>query len=98
MNNRRDFLRSASSLMATVPGFAKSSAVRVGAHPWVYAAPLPGFDITPVLDRIFADLSYAGVDGVELMDTALRHADVVPRVRDLSQRYNLPVIGASYQA
>jgi len=70
----------------------------VGAHPWVYAAPLPGFDITPVLDRIFADLSYAGVDGVELMDTALRHADVVPRVRDLSRRYSLAVIGASYQA
>jgi sugar phosphate isomerase/epimerase len=32
------------------------------------------------------------------MDTALRHADVVPRVRDLSRRYSLPVIGASYQA
>jgi sugar phosphate isomerase/epimerase len=64
----------------------------------VYAAPLPGFDITPVLDRIFADLSYAGIDGVELMDTAMRHADVVSRVRDLSRRYNLPVIGASYQA
>jgi sugar phosphate isomerase/epimerase len=70
----------------------------VGAHPWVYAASLPGYDITPVLDRIFADFSYAGVDGVELMDTAMRHADVVPRVRDLSRRYNLPVIGASYQA
>ena len=23
--------------------------VVVGGHPWVYAAPLPGFDITPVL-------------------------------------------------
>ncbi len=36
--------------------------------------------------------------GVELMDTAMRHADVVPKVRGLSRRYGLPVIGASYQA
>ena len=99
MHNRRDFLRAAkASLLAAVPAFANGRRIRVGAHPWVYAAPLAGFDITPVLDQIFADFSYAGVDGVELMDTAMRHADVVPRVRELSRRYNLPVIGASYQA
>lgn len=98
-SNRRDFLSAAAaSLLASVPAFPNAPRIKVGAHPWVYAAPLPGFDITPVLERIFADLSYAAVDGVELMDTALRHADVVPRVRDLSRRYSLPVIGASYQA
>lgn len=98
-SNRRDFLRAATaSLLAAVPALANEPKIKVGAHPWVYAAPLPGYDITPVLDRIFADFSYAGVDGVELMDTAMRHTDVVPRVRDLSRRYNLPVIGASYQA
>jgi sugar phosphate isomerase/epimerase len=98
-STRRDLLKAATaSLLAAVPALPDGPRIRVGAHPWVYAAPLPGYDITPVLDRIFADLSYAGVDGVELMDTALRHADVVPRVRDLSRRYSLPVIGASYQA
>jgi sugar phosphate isomerase/epimerase len=98
-SNRRDFLRATTAtLLAAVPAFPDAPRIMVGAHPWVYAAPLPGFDITPVLDRIFADLSYAGVDGVELMDTALRHADVVPRVRELSRRYSLAVIGASYQA
>jgi len=98
-STRRDLLKAATaSLLAAVPALPEGPRIRVGAHPWVYAAPLPGYDITPVLDRIFADLSYAGVDGVELMDTALRHADVVPRVRDLSRRYSLPVIGASYQA
>ena len=98
-STRRDLLKAATaSLLAAVPALPDGPRIMVGAHPWVYAAPLPGYDITPVLDRIFADLSYAGVDGVELMDTALRHADVVPRVRDLSRRYSLPVIGASYQA
>jgi len=98
-STRRDFLRATTaSLVAAVPALPDGPRIMVGAHPWVYAAPLPGYDITLVLDRIFADLSYAGVDGVELMDTALRHADVVPRVRDLSRRYSLPVIGASYQA
>ena len=98
-STRRDLLKATTaSLVAAVPALPDGPRIMVGAHPWVYAAPLPGYDITPVLDRIFADLSYAGVDGVELMDTALRHADVVPRVRDLSRRYSLPVIGASYQA
>lgn len=96
---RRDFLKATTaSLLAAVPALPNAPKIKVGAHPWVYAAPLPGYDITPVLDQIFGDLSYAGVDGVELMDTAVRHADVVPRVRELSRRYSLPVIGASYQA
>jgi hypothetical protein len=95
-STRRDLLKATTaSLVAAVPALPDGPRIMVGAHPWVYAAPLPGYDITPVLDRIFADLSYAGVDGVELMDTALRHADVVPRVRDLSRRYSLPVICAT---
>jgi hypothetical protein len=70
-SNRRDFLRATTvSLLAAVPALPNGPKIMVGAHPWVYAASLPGYDITPALDRIFADLSYAGVDGVELMDTA----------------------------
>jgi sugar phosphate isomerase/epimerase len=70
--------------------------VRVGAHPWVYAATQPKYDIFPILDRIFADVAYAGVDGIELMHTALHPADSVERISALKERHNLPVIGMSY--
>ena len=70
--------------------------VVVGAHPWVYAATQPKYDITPVLPRIFADMKYAGMDGIELMHTALRPDDAVTRIRRLSQEHKLPVIGASF--
>ena len=60
------------------PGSSKS--VVVGAHPWVYAAKQPRFDIYPILDRIFADVAYAGMDGIELMHTALHPSDSVERI------------------
>ncbi|MCL5282735.1 MAG: sugar phosphate isomerase/epimerase [Planctomycetes bacterium] len=68
----------------------------VGAHPWVYAATQPKNEIYPILDRIFADMSYAGLDGIELMHTALRPADSVETIRALSRKYSLPVIGTSF--
>jgi sugar phosphate isomerase/epimerase len=71
--------------------------VLVPAHVWVYAATQPGYDVTPVLEQIFSDMSYAGMDGVELMHNALRHADAVERIGELSLRYKLPVAGASFE-
>jgi len=68
----------------------------VGAHPWVYAATQPKNEIYPILDRIFADMSYAGLDGIELMHTALRPADSVETIRALSKKYSLRVIGTSF--
>jgi sugar phosphate isomerase/epimerase len=68
----------------------------VGAHPWVYAARLPGYDITPVLPAIFADMRYAGFDGIELMHTALRPGDAVERIATLSQKHHLSIIGTSF--
>jgi len=70
--------------------------VVVSGHPWVYAAPLPDFDITPVLPAIFEDMSYAGLDGIELMHTALRPADAVERIAELSRKHRLPIIGMSF--
>jgi sugar phosphate isomerase/epimerase len=70
--------------------------VVVGAHGWVYAAPLPGYDFTPVIEQIFADLSYAGIEAFELMERALRHQDAVERIGALSQKYKLPILGTSY--
>jgi len=73
-----------------------SGSVPVGAHPWVYAAKQPGYDIYPILDAIFADMAYAGLDGVELMHTAFYADDAVERIGSLSERHGLAVIGSSW--
>jgi sugar phosphate isomerase/epimerase len=78
------------------PAPGETKRVIVGAHPWVYAAKQPRFDIYPILDRIFADVSYAGMDGIELMHTALHPSDSVERIRALIDKNHLPVIGMSY--
>lgn len=78
------------------PRCVKEKRVIVGGHPWVYAATQPKYDIYPVLDQIFADMSYAGLDGIELMHTTLRYPDAVERIRTLSDKYALPVIGTSF--
>jgi sugar phosphate isomerase/epimerase len=71
--------------------------VIVGAHPWVYAATQPKYDIYPILDRIFADMSYAGLDGIELMHTTLRYPGAVERIHALSDKNALAVIGTSFE-
>jgi len=108
--NRRCFLASGTVAMLTAAtgGILGSSCrstqnssksqkkVLVGGHPWVYAATQPNYDVYPVLDQIFADMSYAGLDGIELMHTALRYPGAVDRITALSNEYNLPVIGTSF--
>ena len=109
--NRRRFLRFGAAAVMTVAtgGILGSSCccctkrnakskkkILVGVHPWVYAATQPNYDIYPVLDQIFADMSYAGLDGIELMHTALRYPDSVERIAALSKKHNLPVIGTSF--
>jgi sugar phosphate isomerase/epimerase len=104
--SRRDFVKSAAAsvaaawvarpaLLAQTPAPPRPRVV-VGGHPWVYAATQPNYDITPVLPRIFDDLSYAGMMGVELMHPALRPDDAVARIGELSRRSHLPVIGMSF--
>ncbi len=73
-----------------------SQKIRVGAHPWVYAATQPDYNIFPILDQIFSDMSFAGMDGIELMHTALRPSSAVERISGLSKKYRLPVIGTSF--
>lgn len=101
---RRSFLKatafavSATGLpraIGAAPAPAKRKVV-VGAHPWVYAATQPNYELTLVLPQIFADFSYAGVDGIELMHTALKPADAVERIGELSTKHRLPVIGTSF--
>jgi sugar phosphate isomerase/epimerase len=103
--DRREFLdATAKGVLAAAAGVSLGQAcwgadkkkIIVGAHPWVYAAIQPKYEIYPILDRIFADMSYAGLDGIELMHTALRPEDSVETIRALSKKYSLPVIGTSF--
>ena len=102
LSRRRFLAASALAISAGVvkPGFsATASSVRrviVGAHPWVYAATQSGYDIFPILDQIFADVAYAGIEGLELMHTALHPENSVKRISALMEQHHLPVIGSSY--
>ncbi len=97
--DRREFLAYSSTAVLVVAGCqsAGDRKVIVGAHPWVYAAKQPQYEITPILEQIFSDLSYAGMEGIELMHTALRPADSVSRINELSHKHSLPVIGTSFE-
>lgn len=79
-------------------GFFKNK-VPLSGHLWVYASNYPpNWDCTPILDQVFCDFKYAGLEGVEMMASNLRHDDVVPRIGELIQKYKMPVTGASYEA
>ena len=71
---------------------------RVGAHLWAYAAGRPGHDVSGILEKIFADMEYAGIEFLELMHTTLEPEGAVERIMDLSDKHGVPVIGASYGA
>jgi sugar phosphate isomerase/epimerase len=93
---RRDLL---AGLLGSCPAAAAPAGkVRVGAHLWMFAAKQPGFDATPVLDQVFTEIGAAGVDGIELMSHVLLHDGAVARIRELSKRHRLPVIGSSWSA
>lgn len=67
------------------------------AHLWVYASRFPpNWDCTPILDTVFSELKYAGLQGVELMESILRQDGAVARLNDMVHKYGLPVTGTSY--
>jgi len=101
ITSRRDFLKSGLAVAVVFAAAAPNPAtsrkrVVVGAHPWVYAAKQPGLDIIPILASIFADMEYAGFDGIELMHTVLRSKDACEQITQLSQKHHLSVIGSSF--
>ena len=91
--NRREFVAALGAFCALPP-----KKPVVAAHPWVYAATRPNNEITGILDRVFEDMSYAGMEAIELMHTALRPDDAVERIGELSRKHRLPVLGTSYSA
>jgi sugar phosphate isomerase/epimerase len=100
--NRREFL-------AIVPAMAAASAtglcagaaaktIPVGGHPYVYSQHRAELrqDI-PLIEEIFSDMSYAGLDGIELNGAGDLYANGgAAYIRGLMSKYNLPVIGMSY--
>lgn len=71
--------------------------IKINAHLWVYASKFPpNWDCTPVLDTVFSDMSFAGIDGLELMEANLRHDNAVTNLNKLIEKYALPVSGSSY--
>jgi sugar phosphate isomerase/epimerase len=105
--NRRIFIRNTSlsvlglSLARTgisnQAGNVKSKRkIIAGAHVWVYASTLPGYDVSSALSRIFSDISYAGFDGVETMEHPLRSAAYTSQIKELIDQYKISLIGSSY--
>lgn len=75
----------------------KGKRIKVNGHLWVYASKFPpNWDCTPNLETVFSDFSYAGIDGVELMESTLRYNDSVSRINGFINKYKVPVSGSSY--
>jgi sugar phosphate isomerase/epimerase len=107
-NSRRGFLKASAYIAgATLVGNVYpekllgqnilKKGIPVSGHLWVYASKYPpNWDCTPVLEQVFQDFKYAGIEGLELMEPNLKHDDAVSRIKDLIQKYTLPVTGTSY--
>jgi sugar phosphate isomerase/epimerase len=107
--NRRKFINSTSlSLLglsvigagnpASIINQGSRKKIIAGAHVWVYAATMPRYDVSPILSQIFSDISYAGFDGVELMEQPLRSPVYTRQIRELTEKFKIKLIGCSYSA
>src|SRR5664279_1522979 len=107
--DRRKFLRNSSlsvlALSLSRTGMSASflkdagkKKITVGAHVWVYASTMPGYDVSPILGQIFSDVAYAGFDGVETMEHPLRSAVYTKQIKELIDQYKIKLIGSSYGA
>ncbi len=107
--NRRKFIRNTSLSMLALSLYKMGNAtsvikdndkkmITVGAHVWVYASTMPKYDVSPILDQIFSDVSYAGFDGVETMEQPLRSQVYTKQIRELMDKYKIKLIGSSYGA
>lgn len=103
--DRRKFIRNTSlSFLAlsisrsadSMPGAAAK--IPVGAHVWVYASTMPGYDVSPVLGQIFSDMAYAGFDGVETMEQPLRSTVYTNQIKELIEKHKIMLTGSSYGA
>jgi sugar phosphate isomerase/epimerase len=108
MDRRKFILNSSLSMLALSlyrPGKSASflkdagkKTITVGAHVWVYASTMPGYDVSPILSQIFSDVAYAGFDGVETMEHPLRSIVYTKQIKELIDQYKIKLIGSSYGA
>jgi len=103
--NRRQFLKTSAAIASglllngSLAGCSRRHSVRVNGHLWIYASKFPpNWDSTPVLDQVFSDFKYAGIEGVELMEVNLRRPDAIANIGALIEKHDLPVTGSSYNA
>ena len=106
--DRRKFIRNTSlSFLAlslsrsanAIPGIKSNLAkIPVGAHVWVYASAMPGYDVSPILSQIFSDMAYAGFDGVETMEQPLRSTVYTKQIKELIDKHKIMLTGSSYGA
>src|SRR5687767_11743837 len=92
-HSRRSFLKNSSyltggavfsNLIACAGKIPGGNEVPLYAHLWVYASRYPrNWDCTPILDEVFSELKYAGLQGVEMMEIHFRHDDIVARLKDI---------------
>ena len=103
-SSRRYFIKqttalAGAALVGGIESFAspKTTDIFLAGHIWAYASRYPpNWDCTPMLDTIFSDMRWAGMDGIEIMESLLHHDDAVQRFNDLIGKYKIPVIGTSY--
>jgi len=108
LSSRRKFIKQTGAILGSaflmesmfsqaLAGTAKK--VPLSAHLWVYASAFPPtYDCYHILDKVFSDLSAAGLEGVELTDNILKHDTVVKDLQKLAKKYKIPVTGSSYTA
>lgn len=94
MRTRREFLGTAAAALL----LAAPRKPVVAAHIWVYASTMPNHEIHPILEQVFSDLNYAGIEAIELMEGTFDFDDALEKIRELSGKYKLPVMGMSYWA
>jgi sugar phosphate isomerase/epimerase len=107
--NRRNFIRSTSLSVLALSVYKTGNAgslikenvrkkITMGAHVWVFASTMPGYDVSPILSQIFSDVSFAGFDGVETMEHPLRSTVYTKQIKELIDQYKIKLIGSSYGA
>jgi sugar phosphate isomerase/epimerase len=107
--DRRRFIRNTSLSMLALSLYQTGSSasiikdssrkkITVGAHVWVYASTMPGYDVSPILSQIFSDMAYAGFDGIETMEQPLRSTVYTKQIKELIDQYKIKLNGSSYGA
>jgi sugar phosphate isomerase/epimerase len=100
--SRREFLTTAAVVAGTASVVSagrmmKQKDVPVYGHLWVYASKYPpDWDCTPVLGKVFEDFKYAGIEGIEVMESILRNPGILTVGKELIEQYQLPISGTSY--